>query len=106
MLTVEDTGAGIAAKDIPRLGDPFFQAGASYDRRHDGTGLGLSIVKGLVKLHHGDLEIRSQVGEGTRITIRIPVDCERPSQPPPRPRVSQLPVAKTVTSDHRVKKIA
>jgi cell cycle sensor histidine kinase DivJ len=106
VLTVEDTGAGIAAEDIPRLGDPFFQAGASYDRKHDGTGLGLSIVKGLVKLHNGDVKINSRLGEGTCITIRIPMDCERQLQPQSHPRVSRLPVAGTVTPDYQVKKIA
>ena len=76
-LVIEDTGVGIDADDMPRLGDPFFQARASYDRRHDGTGLGLSIVKGLVDLHNGTLDIRSRLGEGTTVTIRLPIDCER-----------------------------
>ena len=60
---------------MPRVGDPFFQARSSYDRRHDGTGLGLSIVKGLLALHGGDLEIHSRLGEGTRVTFHLPVDC-------------------------------
>ena len=76
VVTVEDTGVGIGAADLPRLGEAFFQARASYDRRHDGTGLGLSIVKGLVRLHGGDLDIRSRLGEGTRVTVRLPIDCE------------------------------
>jgi cell cycle sensor histidine kinase DivJ len=76
-IEVEDTGVGIADDDLPRLGDPFFQARASYDRRHDGTGLGLCIVKGLVELHNGTLNIRSRVGEGTTVTVRLPIDCER-----------------------------
>jgi cell cycle sensor histidine kinase DivJ len=75
-VTVEDTGVGIDTDDLPRLGDPFFQARASYDRRHDGTGLGLSIVKGLVALHGGEVAIESRVGEGTSVTICLPVDCE------------------------------
>ena len=54
-IAVEDTGIGIAADDLARIGDPFFQARGSYARRHDGAGLGLSIVKGLVKLHGGDV---------------------------------------------------
>jgi cell cycle sensor histidine kinase DivJ len=76
VVSVEDTGVGIGEDDLPRLGEAFFQARASYDRRHDGTGLGLSIVKGLVKLHCGDIDIRSRLGEGTRVTVRLPIDCE------------------------------
>src|SRR6202035_2721998 len=44
LLRVSDTGVGIAADDLKRVGDPFFQAGKTYQRRHEGTGLGLSIV--------------------------------------------------------------
>lgn len=76
IVTVEDTGVGIGADDLPRLGEAFFQARASYDRRHDGSGLGLSIVKGLVDLHGGDIDISSRLGEGTRVLVRLPIDCE------------------------------
>ena len=57
-VTVADTGVGIDSEDMARIGDPFFQARSSYDRRHDGTGLGVSIVKGLVALHGGDMADR------------------------------------------------
>jgi two-component system, cell cycle sensor histidine kinase DivJ len=76
VVSVADTGVGIDSEDMARIGDPFFQARSSYDRRHDGTGLGLSIVKGLVALHGGEVEIASRIGEGTSVTIRLPVDCE------------------------------
>lgn len=76
LFTVEDSGDGMSEEDLRRVGEPYFQAGASYDRRHGGTGLGLSIVKGLVRLHGGELSIRSRVGEGTRVTVRLPLDCE------------------------------
>src|SRR5262249_2746583 len=59
-----------------KVGQPFFQARGTYDRRHDGTGLGVSIVQGLVMLHGGTVDIASRVGEGTRVTVRLPVDCE------------------------------
>jgi cell cycle sensor histidine kinase DivJ len=75
-VVVEDTGVGIGSEDLPRLGDPFFQARSSYDRHHDGTGLGLSIVKGLLGLHGGSLAIESTLGEGTTVSIRLPLDCE------------------------------
>jgi cell cycle sensor histidine kinase DivJ len=76
-FAVEDNGAGISDEDLTRVGEPYFQAGNSYDRRHGGTGLGLSIVNGLVHLHGGEIAIRSRLGEGTRVTVRLPIDCER-----------------------------
>ncbi len=63
-VTVEDTGVGISAADLPKVGNPFFQARTAYDRKHDGTGLGLSIVKGLVMLHGGHVDIASRLGRG------------------------------------------
>jgi cell cycle sensor histidine kinase DivJ len=77
LFTVEDSGVGMSEEDLRRVGEPYFQARGSYDRRHGGTGLGLSIVKGLVRLHGGELSIRSRVGEGTRVTVRLPLDCEQ-----------------------------
>lgn len=81
-LSVSDTGIGIAANDLPRLGDPFFQAKGSYDRAYEGTGLGLSVVRGLVGLHGGRLTIESAPGVGTRVAVRLPVGgVEDASQP-------------------------
>lgn len=73
VVAVEDTGVGIGRDDLPRLGENFFQARSSLERRRGGSGLGLSIVKGLVKLHDGRVDIRSQLGEGTRVTFRLPL---------------------------------
>jgi two-component system, cell cycle sensor histidine kinase DivJ len=72
VLAITDTGVGIAADDLERIGDPFFQAGTTYQRRHDGTGLGLSIVKSLVALHGGELTVQSRVDEGTSVTVVLP----------------------------------
>jgi len=74
MLRVTDTGVGIAADDLMRIGDPFFQAGKAYQRKHEGTGLGLSIVKGLVGLHNGEINVQSRVGEGTTVAVVLPLD--------------------------------
>ncbi|MEH2610069.1 sensor histidine kinase [Bradyrhizobium sp. AZCC 1693] len=74
MLCVTDTGVGIDAEDLARIGDPFFQAGKTYQRKHEGTGLGLSIVKGLVGLHNGEMNVQSTVGEGTTVTVALPLD--------------------------------
>lgn len=76
VVAFEDTGVGISPEDLRKVGQPFFQARGAYDRRHDGTGLGVSIVQGLVMLHGGTMDIASRVGEGTRVTVRLPVDCE------------------------------
>jgi cell cycle sensor histidine kinase DivJ len=88
-LAVEDTGVGISEDDLPRLGEPFFQARTAYDRRHDGTGLGLSIVRGLVALHGGQLEIRSRLGKGTQVHVRLPLDCERAFPAAGQSKISQ-----------------
>ena len=73
VLRVTDTGVGIAADDLKRIGDPFFQAGKTYQRRHEGTGLGLSIVKSLVGLHAGELTVQSKIDEGTTVTVALPL---------------------------------
>ena len=74
MLRVTDTGVGIAADDLKRIGDPFFQAGKTYQRRHEGTGLGLSIVKSLVGLHDGEMTVQSKIDEGTTVTVALAAD--------------------------------
>jgi cell cycle sensor histidine kinase DivJ len=103
-VTVEDDGVGIEAEALTRVGDPFFQARSSYDRRHDGTGLGLSIVKGLLALHGGELEISSRLGEGTRVTFCLPLDCERGRGKPVVERL--VPRHAAEAGNKRVKKSA
>ena len=82
LLVVSDTGVGVSPRDLPRLGDPFFQARTSSDRHSDGTGLGLSVVRGLVGLHGGSMVIESAPGQGTRVTVRLPLDCRGALRPP------------------------
>jgi cell cycle sensor histidine kinase DivJ len=105
-LTVRDTGVGIAEDDLRHVGDPFFQVRTAYDRAHDGTGLGLSIVKGLVDLHGGEVLIRSRLGMGTSVAVRLPVDCEQ-VRPTPAPKLEQLPAPEpAVPEDIKVRKRA
>ena len=93
---VRDTGIGISEKDLARLGTPFVQADSGYDRRHEGTGLGLSVVKGLAGLHGGTLNIESRLGEGTCVTVRLPIDGEGARPKPAEPRVVEMrPLAET-----------
>jgi len=105
VLAVADTGVGISGEDLSRIGDPFFQAGKTYQRRHEGTGLGLSIVKGLVTLHGGDITIASKLDEGTTVTVWLPLVATAPDERPSN--VTPLPAAaRTEPSNMQVKKSA
>ncbi|HJE22329.1 MAG TPA: PAS domain-containing sensor histidine kinase [Methylorubrum populi] len=79
-FVVSDDGIGITESDLPRLGDPFFQAGRGYGRAHEGTGLGLSVVRGLAGLHGGAISIESAPGKGTVVAVTLPLDCSRATQ--------------------------
>lgn len=80
-LVVSDTGVGIAPEDIARLGRPFEQAGGS-EQKAQGTGLGLSLVRALAELHGGRMSVESTLGEGTAVTVRLPVVVlQRPAPP-------------------------
>jgi signal transduction histidine kinase len=71
-VLVRDTGVGIAAADLPRVVIPFVQVGDIYSRPHEGSGLGLPFSKRLVELHGGSLELASEPGCGTTVTILFP----------------------------------
>lgn len=92
-LRVSDTGVGIAPDDLKRIGAPFFQAGKTYQRRHEGTGLGLSIVKNLVALHLGELTVQSRLGEGTAVTVRLPLVYTPPEAKTPDRKAAENKIA-------------
>ncbi|MDX2233581.1 MAG: PAS domain-containing sensor histidine kinase [Hyphomonadaceae bacterium] len=71
-LRVIDTGRGIAKEHLPRLARPFEQVDNELARDHPGTGLGLALTKSLAEMHGGRMEIDSQQGKGTVVTIRLP----------------------------------
>ncbi len=71
-LVVSDTGIGIAPEDLERLGRPYEQAGDA-DTRALGAGLGLSLVRAFAGLHEGTMSLESTLGEGTAVTVRLPV---------------------------------
>ena len=75
VVNVSDTGIGVTSAELQRLGDPFYQARATYDRPYEGAGLGLSIVRGLVALHGGAISFASAPNEGASVTVRLPFDC-------------------------------
>ncbi len=72
VITVRDTGIGIAADALARIAQPFQQADSSIAQRFGGTGLGLSISRNLIELHGGTLHIESELGRGTTVTILFP----------------------------------
>jgi two-component system phosphate regulon sensor histidine kinase PhoR len=73
IIEVSDTGLGIPKSEIPRLGERFYRADKTRARELGGTGLGLSIVKHLLKAHQGSMEIDSQIGKGTTVSLYFPI---------------------------------
>ena len=106
MLRVTDNGVGIAADDLKRIGDPFFQAGKTYQRRHEGTGLGLSIVKSLVELHAGEIIVQSKIDEGTTVSVALPLTFTPPAPQPPSNVAKLTPRSASQDQAHQVKKSA
>ena len=74
VVKVTDTGIGIQKSEIPRLGERFYRADKTRSREMGGTGLGLSIVKHLIKAHNGSIDIESQVGKGTTVSLAFPTN--------------------------------
>ena len=83
LITVSDTGPGIADPDRTRIFAPFVQADSSASRRHEGAGLGLALAARLVACMGGTIDVRSQPGAGAEFLIRLPLQAA--PQQPPRP---------------------
>jgi signal transduction histidine kinase len=77
VVSVADTGPGIAEADRQRIFEEFQQADSSTTRKKGGTGLGLSIAKRIVELHGGRIWVESTVGRGSTFSFRVPVRVER-----------------------------
>ena len=73
VLGIIDHGPGIAREPLPRLTERFYRADAARSRESGGTGLGLAIVKHIIERHRGSLEIKSTVGLGTSVIVRLPI---------------------------------
>lgn len=71
-MAVQDTGRGIPAADLPHVFDRFYRSEQSRNRSHGGAGLGLAIARQLVESMGGTITVQSQIGEGTRFTVRLP----------------------------------
>ncbi len=76
VITVSDTGIGISQEELPRVFDRFYQVDASQTREHEGSGIGLALTKELVELHHGTIDVQSEVGKGTTFTVTLPLGSE------------------------------
>ncbi|UEM02049.1 PAS-domain containing protein [Skermanella rosea] len=72
-VAVSDTGIGIAPEDLGRVGTPFEQIDNRHTRRHAGTGLGLALTRSLTEMHGGRIDIRSELGVGTRVCVILPL---------------------------------
>ncbi|NMG57299.1 response regulator [Geitlerinema sp. P-1104] len=75
-VTVQDTGIGIEGDRLQQLFDRFYQAEGSVDRTYEGSGLGLALVKELVELHGGQVQVESQVGQGSCFTVQFPLGTD------------------------------
>ena len=77
-ISIEDTGCGIPAAALKRLGRPFEQVQNQLTKNHSGSGLGLAIARSLTELHGGSLKIRSKPSKGTIVAVRIPCRASEP----------------------------
>jgi signal transduction histidine kinase len=79
IFSVEDTGEGIPPEHLPHVVERFYRVDAGRDRTRGGIGLGLAICRSIVSAHGGALEIESEVGRGTRVSVKLP---QTPALPP------------------------
>ena len=94
VLTVTDTGTGIAADALPNLFTRFYRVPGAQGRTHEGTGIGLALVQELVKLHAGTIEVQSELNRGTRLTVSIPFQAAAIAE------ISAIPVVPELRAAH------
>jgi signal transduction histidine kinase/CheY-like chemotaxis protein len=101
VLTVEDTGIGIAPDLLPHVFDLFVQADRSLDRAAGGLGIGLTLVRRIVELHRGSVEATSEgPGRGSRFTVRLPSTAEAPPVPAAPPAAPDVRLRVLVVEDN------
>ena len=86
LVTIQDFGPGIAREHLPRLTERFYRVDPAQSRERGGTGLGLAIVKHIVNRHEGVMFVDSELGEGSRFSVRLPFKSgaqDRPATPEP-----------------------
>jgi two-component system, cell cycle sensor histidine kinase PleC len=75
-IAIEDNGIGIPKEALRKLGRPFEQVESQLTKRHQGSGLGLAIAKSLAEMHGGAMRIRSKLGTGTMVVVRLPIEAK------------------------------
>jgi PAS domain S-box-containing protein len=98
-LTVQDSGVGIEADELPLIFERFHRVQGQRGRSHEGSGIGLSLVRDLVRLHGGDISVESEAGRGTRFVVTIPL--RRPEDDKPGARAGQEAMTKQVSARAR-----
>jgi len=78
-IAIADNGIGIAKDALRKLGRPFEQVESQLTKTHQGSGLGLAIAKSLAELHGGGMRIRSKLGRGTIVVVRLPLSQNAPA---------------------------
>lgn len=106
IVTVQDTGIGIAPDKIERLFKPFAQADASTNRSHGGTGLGLAICKQIVEASGGSIEVSSTLGRGSAFTFEIPAPMASTSNESTHPTPNFSGKTALVVDDNRASREA
>ena len=79
IITVRDFGPGIAADELERVFEPFYQGGESAGGEFSGTGLGLTLARELVKLHGGSMHLASRPGAGVTASVTLPASAHIPT---------------------------
>ncbi|MBY6261803.1 response regulator [Azospirillum sp. 412522] len=93
VIRITDTGLGIPAEDVDRVLEPFVRVENTATRGVEGAGLGLPLTKRLVELHGGTLALRSTLGVGTTVTVRLPASRLLPAEPGEASRTLAQPLA-------------
>jgi signal transduction histidine kinase len=72
LVEIRDTGIGIPADELPHIFDRFYKADKARNRARSGSGLGLSIAQKIIELHHGRIDVQSDLGIGTTFKVHLP----------------------------------
>jgi two-component system cell cycle sensor histidine kinase PleC len=97
-IIIDDNGIGIPKDALHKLGRPFEQVESQLTKRHQGSGLGLAIAKSLVDMHGGVMRIRSILGSGTAVVVRLPLETRQAAAPSGRSQGATLPLADHYTA--------